>query len=128
MCRETHKNVIQIIGWLPAFQEAARKLWKEGTTGIPAVTASAPGLTWQDGSMNHSEDPVAGIRIGHAECEAVIDTLRDAAADGRLTLDELDERIGCAAEARVFGDLDALVADLPVRRPSDQLRPLSAPH
>ncbi|MCT1690147.1 DUF1707 domain-containing protein [Brevibacterium sp. p3-SID960] len=76
--------------------------------------------------MSHNEDPVAGIRIGHAKREAVIDTLRDAAADGRLTPDELDERIGRAAEARVFGDPDALVAGLPVPRPSDQLRALGA--
>ena len=52
------------------------------------------------------------LRIGHAERDEAIANLRDAAADGRLTLDELDARIGQAMEARTAGDLRLILADL----------------
>ena len=39
--------------------------------------------------------------------------LRDQAIEGRLTADELDERVGRAYAAVTRGDLDALVVDLP---------------
>ena len=37
-------------------------------------------------------------------------------AEGRLSTDELEERLGALAAARTYGELDTLVADLPVRR------------
>ena len=40
--------------------------------------------------------------------------LRVAAGDGRLTAEELDERLEVALTARTFGELAALVRDLPV--------------
>lgn len=52
------------------------------------------------------------IRIGHAERDRAVETLREAAADGRLTLDELDERLEHALGARTRGDLRALLGDL----------------
>lgn len=52
------------------------------------------------------------IRIGHAERDRAVETLREAAGDGRLTLDELDERISGALAARTRGDLAPLLADL----------------
>jgi hypothetical protein len=42
--------------------------------------------------------------------------LRVAAGDGRLTADELDERIEGALAARTYGELAALTADLPAPR------------
>lgn len=54
------------------------------------------------------------IRIGHAEREDVIETLRVAAGDGRLTVEELTERMEKAADAKTYADLDLLVEDLPV--------------
>lgn len=47
--------------------------------------------------------------------------LRDAAADGRLTIDELDERLELAYTARTMADLDRLTRDL------GTLAPASAP-
>lgn len=41
------------------------------------------------------------------------DALRIAAGDGRLTADELDERLEKALTARTYDDLAVLVADLP---------------
>ncbi|MDO5535084.1 MAG: DUF1707 domain-containing protein [Propionibacteriaceae bacterium] len=52
------------------------------------------------------------LRIGHAERDSAVETLREAAGDGRLTLEELDERITVALAARTRGDLEALLADL----------------
>lgn len=67
-------------------------------------------------------DPAARkIRIGHAEREDVIETLRVAAGDGRLTVEELTERMEKAADAKTYADLDLLVDDLPVPPPSKAL-------
>lgn len=54
----------------------------------------------------------SAIRIGHAERDQAVETLREAAADGRLTLDELDGRIEAALAARTRDDLRPLLADL----------------
>ncbi|MER8223150.1 DUF1707 domain-containing protein [Streptomyces sp. NPDC094143] len=42
-----------------------------------------------------------------------MDVLRVAAGDGRLTLEELDERLETALSARTVGELAVLTADLP---------------
>jgi len=54
------------------------------------------------------------IRVGDAEREAVAAQLRDHYADGRLTLDELNERIDQAFAARTRADLAGLTRDLPM--------------
>ena len=56
------------------------------------------------------------LRASDADRERVVDDLRDHAADGRISTDELEDRIAAALDARTFGELDGLVADLP-RRP-----------
>ncbi|NLE17586.1 MAG: DUF1707 domain-containing protein, partial [Propioniciclava sp.] len=56
-------------------------------------------------------DPLQ-IRIGHAERDEAVETLRTAAGDGRLTLDELDGRIEAAMAAKTRGDIQAVLADL----------------
>jgi len=48
--------------------------------------------------------------------------LRDHYAEGRLTRDELDERIAAALNARTFGDLRQVLADLPEPRPVAPMR------
>lgn len=40
--------------------------------------------------------------------------LREAAVDGRISADELDERLGCAFAATTYGELDRLIVDLPL--------------
>lgn len=52
------------------------------------------------------------IRIGHAERDEAVEALRVAAGEGRLTLDELDERIEGALRARTRGDLRGVLDDL----------------
>ena len=43
----------------------------------------------------------------------VIDTLKDAFTQGRLTRDELDTRTSQALAARSYAELDAVTADIP---------------
>ena len=53
------------------------------------------------------------IRASDQERESVVDVLRDAYADGRLTIDEFDERTSAAYAAKMRADLRELTADLP---------------
>jgi hypothetical protein len=62
------------------------------------------------------------LRASDAEREEVAERLRVATAEGRLLPEELDERLGLALTARTYGELHALVADLP-RTPA-RLRPV----
>ncbi|MBO0813143.1 MAG: DUF1707 domain-containing protein [Microlunatus sp.] len=52
------------------------------------------------------------IRVGHEERDAAAAILQKAAAEGRLTLEELDERLETALQAKTYGDLRPLFADL----------------
>ena len=51
---------------------------------------------------------------GSADRERTVGVLRAGFTEGRLTQDELDDRIARAYAARTYGDLWALTADLPV--------------
>ena len=54
-----------------------------------------------------------GLRASHADRDRVVDVLRVAAGDGRLTAEELDERVEAALSARTVGELAVLTTDLP---------------
>src|SRR5690606_32578273 len=66
--------------------------------------------------------PPGELRASHAEREAVVERLRDAAAEGRLDLDELDARLEKALKAKTHAELSALTADLPAP-PAPESRP-----
>jgi hypothetical protein len=51
--------------------------------------------------------------VSDAERDAVADRLRDAAAEGRLDPDELEERVAAAYGARTAGELATVTDDLP---------------
>lgn len=53
------------------------------------------------------------MRASDVDRQAVVDKLRKAHDDGRLTLQEFDERTGAAYTARTYADLLLLTADLP---------------
>ncbi|MTE20642.1 DUF1707 domain-containing protein [Streptomyces sp. TRM43335] len=57
--------------------------------------------------------PGSELRAGHADREEVAERLREAAGDGRIDLEELEERLEKALTAKTYGELDALTADLP---------------
>lgn len=54
-------------------------------------------------------------RASDTDRDIAADILCAAVGDGRLTLDELDERLGAALSARTIAELAALIADLPGR-------------
>ena len=57
------------------------------------------------------------LRASHADREQVIDTLKAAFVEDRLTKDEFDARVGQALASRTHADLAALTADLPAGSP-----------
>ncbi|HTU72461.1 MAG TPA: DUF1707 domain-containing protein [Trebonia sp.] len=60
----------------------------------------------------HSPRPQE-LRASHADRDLVVEQLRVAAGDGRLSAEELDERLELALSARTYADLVPLTADLP---------------
>jgi Domain of unknown function (DUF1707) len=54
------------------------------------------------------------LRASDRDREEVVERLRAATAEGRLLVGELEERLEVAFHARTNGELDVLVADLPV--------------
>jgi hypothetical protein len=55
------------------------------------------------------------IRASDQERESVVDVLRDAFTDGRLTLDEFEERTAAAYAAKTWAQLRELTSDLPAQ-------------
>ncbi|MFF1462893.1 DUF1707 domain-containing protein [Streptomyces sp. NPDC058330] len=72
-------------------------------------------------SGDRAEDvPPEGMKASHVDRDQVVEILRDAAGDGLLTTEELEERVEAALAARTVGDLAGLTRDLPVSpAPSD---------
>ncbi len=53
------------------------------------------------------------LRASDADRETAVRRLNDAASEGRLDADELGDRLREAFNARTYGELDAVTADLP---------------
>jgi hypothetical protein len=62
-------------------------------------------------------------RASDAEREATVVQLREAAAEGRLTVEELTERLDAAYAASTRAELEPLTADLPVAPSSVTVEP-----
>jgi Domain of unknown function (DUF1707) len=54
------------------------------------------------------------VRAAHADREQVIEVLKGAFVQGRLTGDELDARLSQVLASRTYAELAALTADIPV--------------
>jgi hypothetical protein len=62
----------------------------------------------------------ATLRASDEDREQIAERLRRAAGEGRIVAEELEERLETVFSARTYGELDAVVADLPgtpARRP-----------
>ncbi|WP_139058477.1 DUF1707 SHOCT-like domain-containing protein, partial [Streptomyces prasinopilosus] len=57
--------------------------------------------------------PPGELRASHDDREAVVEQLRDAAAEGRIDFEELDARLEQALTSKTHAELAALTADLP---------------
>jgi hypothetical protein len=81
--------------------------------------------------MTKSSDPAAAagrghMRASHADREHMIDTLKAAFVQGRLTKDELDQRVGQAFASKTYAELATLSADLPAGPARPTSRPVRA--
>lgn len=73
----------------------------------------------------------ATLRASDADREQISERLRHATGEGRLSAEELEERLEAVFSARTYGELDAVVADLPGSTPVRRRQPsrsLSMPH
>lgn len=95
----------------------------------PSTARRAPrGRAWDHAGV--AEAPLErhrrDLRASHADRERAVDFIRRHAVEGRLTTDELADRVGLALSATTVGELDDLVADLPPE-PVTPPAPLPAP-
>jgi hypothetical protein len=74
----------------------------EGRPELPVAAAREPDAAAR-----------GALRASHTDRDDVVEQLRVAGGDGRLDATELDERVGAALTARTFGELAALISDLP---------------
>lgn len=57
------------------------------------------------------------VRLSHAEREAYVDRLKTAQDEGRITLDEFEERVGRVYAAKVGSEIGDVLDDLPAPQP-----------
>jgi hypothetical protein len=62
-----------------------------------------------------TDESLPELRAPDADRERTAEVLRQAAGDGRLTMDELDERLNTTYAARTHRELERLTADVVVR-------------
>ena len=93
---------------------------------VPAGGGERPAARPDRGAPGGSRPPARqAMRIGDAERDTAAANLGDHYAAGRLTLDELHDRIDLVLSARTRGQLGRAMRDLP--SPRDKPRPLAAP-
>ena len=80
--------------------------------------STGPGGQTAAGATGHGR-----FLASHTDREQVVDTLKAAFVEGRLTKDELDVRAGQAFAARTYADLAALTADIPAGPAGARSRP-----
>jgi hypothetical protein len=66
------------------------------------------------------------LRASHQDRDKIVEVLRVAAGDGRLTADELDERLEAALTAKTYGELAVLITDLPAAPQAMHVSPVTA--
>jgi hypothetical protein len=72
-------------------------------------------MTGEVSPLGHGDEVASPdeLRASHEDRDRVAELLRMAAGDGRLTVEELDERLEKALTARTYGELASLSRDLP---------------
>ncbi|MFB6613416.1 DUF1707 domain-containing protein [Streptomyces sp. NPDC056367] len=59
------------------------------------------------------EKPLPELRASDADRERVVERLRDGLAEGRLDMEEFEERLEAAYKSRTYAELEPLTRDLP---------------
>src|SRR3954464_3580041 len=70
------------------------------------------------------QDPTR-LRVSDADRHRVAEILREAAGEGRLDIEELEERLEAAYAAKTYADLVPITFDLPVHRDQPAVPPLA---
>jgi hypothetical protein len=65
------------------------------------------------GRVERREVPLPELRAGDADRERVAERLRDALAEGRLDMEEFQERLDVVYRAKTYGELEPVTRDLP---------------
>jgi len=65
-------------------------------------------MAWPGDAAGHGH-----MRASHADRERVVDTLKAAFAQGRLTKDDFDARIGQTLASRTYAELATVTAGIP---------------
>lgn len=68
------------------------------------------------------------LRISDEDRHQVAEVLRQAAGEGRIDLDELDQRLEAAYAAKTYGELVPLTVDLPAHPSAQSVAPRAAQH
>ncbi len=74
-----------------------------------------------DGHVGHEP---SRLRVSDEDRHKVAEILREAAGEGRLDLDELDERLEAAYGAKTYAELVPLTVDLPAHRAAAEAMPV----
>src|ERR1700712_5360039 len=80
-----------------------------------------------DPSLPRPSVPAPAMRAADSDRQAVATALGRHLSDGRLTVEEYDERLTRTYAARTYGELGVLLADLPAGTPARPAAPASAP-
>jgi Domain of unknown function (DUF1707)/Domain of unknown function (DUF4190) len=79
----------------------------------PATGYHVPPTGYHHQQAGHQVQMNASMRCASADRERAVDVLKAGFAEGRLTQDEYNDRMGRAYSARTYGELAALTSDLP---------------
>ncbi|MGW7101048.1 DUF1707 SHOCT-like domain-containing protein [Streptomyces sp. NPDC054838] len=75
----------------------------------PVMGKAVPGTS----APSLPEAALPQLRASDADRERVVERLRDAVAEGRLDMEEFEERLDAAYKSRTYAELDPLTRDLP---------------
>lgn len=64
--------------------------------------------------MSQAWGPDPNVRASDADRERIVEQLRQHTGDGRLSMDEFEQRMSAAYAAKTYGELAQLTKDLPV--------------
>jgi hypothetical protein len=97
-------------------------MMSEARAGLTSSSVAGAARRRNNGGVGNSQSgPFAAfsgwgkrdVRVSDADREAVVESLRRHAGDGRLSVDELTTRVEEAYHAKTFGELEAVQRDLP---------------
>ncbi|MFD9481576.1 MULTISPECIES: DUF1707 domain-containing protein [Streptomyces] len=74
-------------------------------------------------SDERPEKPLPELRASDADRDRVVERLRDAVAEGRLDMEEFEERLDAAYKSRTYAELEPLTRDLPAPAGGPVARP-----